>query len=52
MALLPSYWVCWRRPRADEPAQTRAVLTAILAFIVRWSFLIGHVVNNIMGFGS
>ena len=51
LALLPAYWVCWRRPRADEPARTRAALTAILAFIVWWSFLIGHVLNNIMGFG-
>ena len=52
VALLPAYWVCWRRPRTDEPARTRAALTAILAFIVWWSFLTGHVVNNIMGFGS
>ena len=52
LALLPAYWVCWRRPRADEPPRTRAALTSILAFIVWWSFLIGHVVNNIKGFGS
>jgi hypothetical protein len=52
LALLPAYWVCWRRPRADEPARMRAALTSILAFIVWWSFLVGHVVNNIMGFGS
>ena len=52
LALLPAYWVCWRQPRADEPARTRAALTSILAFIVWWSFLIGHVLNNIMGFGS
>jgi hypothetical protein len=52
LALLPAYWVCWRRPRADEPARTRAALTAILAFIVWWSFLIGHVLNNMKGFGS
>ena len=52
LALLPAYWVCWRRPHADEPARTRAALTSILAFIVWWGFLIGHVVNNIMGFGS
>jgi hypothetical protein len=52
LALLPAYWVCWRLPRADEPSWTRAALTSILAFIVWWSFLIGHVVNNIMGFGS
>jgi hypothetical protein len=52
LALLPAYWVCWRRPRADEPGLTRAALTAILAFTVWWGFLTGHVVNNIMGFGS
>ena len=52
LALLPAYWVCWRRPRADEPARTRAALTAILAFIVWWSFLIGHILNNMRGFGS
>ena len=52
LALLPAYWVCGRPPRVEEPAWTRAALTSILAFIVWWSFLIGHVVNNIMGFGS
>jgi hypothetical protein len=52
LALLPAYWVCWRRPRADGPGQKRAALTSILAFTVWWSFLIGHVVNNIMGFGA
>jgi len=52
LALLPAYWVCWRRPHADELAQTRTALTSILAFIVWWSFLTGHVANNIMGFGS
>ena len=51
-ALLPAYWIYWRRPGADEPAQTRTALTSILAFIVWWSFLTGHVANNIMGFGS
>jgi len=52
LALLPAYWICWRRPRADESPRTRAALTSILAFIVWWSFLIGHVVNNLRGFGS
>jgi hypothetical protein len=52
LALLPAYWVCWRRPHADELAQTRTALTSILAFVVWWSFLTGHVANNIMGFGS
>jgi len=52
LALLPAYWSCWRQPRADESPRARAALTSILAFIVWWSFLIGHVVNNIRGFGS
>ena len=52
LALLPAYWICWRQPRADESTRTRAALTSLLAFIVWWSFLIGHVVNNIRGFGS
>jgi len=52
LALLPAYWVCWRRPRADEPVRTRAALTTVLAFIVWWSFLTGHVLNNMRGFGS
>jgi hypothetical protein len=52
LALLPAYWVCWRRPRTDEPARLRAALTTIIAVIVWWSFLVGHVVNNLRGFGS
>jgi hypothetical protein len=52
LALLPAYWVCWRRPRSDERAGMRAALTSILAVIVWWGFLAGHVANNIKGFGS
>jgi hypothetical protein len=52
LALLPAYWVCWRQPPADEPERTRTIVTSVLAFIVWWSFLIGHVANNVMGFGS
>ena len=52
LALLPAYWVCWSQPLADEPVRTRDILTLILAFIVWWSFLVGHVLNNIMGFGQ
>jgi hypothetical protein len=52
LGLLPAYWVCWRRPLTDELGRTRAALTAIIAFIVWWSYLTGHVMNNIMGFGS
>lgn len=52
LGVLPAYWVLWRRPSPKESRRSRAVLTAILAFIVWWAFLIGHVMNNIMGFGQ
>ncbi len=35
-----------------ERGWARAALTAVLAFIVWWSFLVGHIMNDIMGFGS
>jgi hypothetical protein len=50
--LLPAYWISWRRPIADERGRTAVALTTILAFIVWWGFLVGHVINDIMGFGS
>jgi hypothetical protein len=52
LGILPAYWSYWRRSLADEHARTRAVLTVILAFIVWWSFLVGHILNNIQGFGT
>lgn len=48
LGLLPAYWYCWRF--TGEP-RTRAALTAFLAVIVWWNFLVGHVLNNIRGFG-
>ncbi len=51
LGILPAYWYFWRQPLADNHARTRAVLTAILAFIVWWSFLVGHILNNMRGFG-
>ncbi len=52
LGLLPAYWYFWRPPLAEADARARAVVTAIFAFIVWWSFLVGHIVNNIRGFGS
>jgi hypothetical protein len=52
LGILPAYWSYWRQPLADDHVRTRAVLTAILAFIVWWSFLVGHILNNIQGFGT
>lgn len=49
LGLLPSYWLFWRLPLAPEYATTRKYITWILAFIVWWGFLVGHVLNNIRG---
>lgn len=49
LGLLPSYWLYWRAPLAPEHAGTRKYLTWILAFLVWWGFLVGHVLNNIRG---
>ena len=50
LGMLPAYWYFWHDPHAAEYTRTRAVLTAILAFIVWWGFLVGHILNNIRGF--
>ena len=52
LGLLPAYWISWRRPFADERDWIKVALTTILVFIVWWGFLVGHIVNDIMGFGS
>jgi hypothetical protein len=53
LGMLPAYWWYWRQPATDADARrTRSVLTAILAFVVWWNFLVGHILNNIRGFGS
>jgi hypothetical protein len=49
LGLLPVYWLFWRAPLAPEQASTRRYLTWLLALVVWWSFLVGHVLNNIKG---
>jgi hypothetical protein len=52
LGVLPAYWFCWRQSMTPQHRQIRAALTLLLAFIVWWAFLVGHVINNIGGFGS
>lgn len=49
LGLLPLYWFVWRQPLAAKYAQARAVLTGLLCFIVWYSFLVGHILNNVRG---
>ena len=51
LGVLPAYWFSWRRPAKGQSRLICVVLTLLLAFIVWWAFLVGHVVNNIGGFG-
>ena len=50
-ALLPAYWYFWRNP-VDGNRSTRNAITVMLALIAWWAFMVGHVINNIRGFGS
>ena len=49
LGLLPTYWLFWKAPVVPGQAATRRYLTWLLAFIVWWNFLAGHVLNNIKG---
>ena len=49
LGMLPVYALAWKAPLAVEQAATRKYLTLILAFLVWWNFLVGHVLNNIKG---
>jgi hypothetical protein len=51
LGILPAYAYYWRQP-AEAHGRTRAMLTGLLAFIVWWNFLVGHILNNVRGFGS
>lgn len=51
LGLLPAYAYYWRQP-AEAHGRTRAIITALLAFLVWWNFLVGHILNNLRGFGS
>jgi len=50
--MLPAYWLYWKAPTAAGSATARKIITAILAFFVWYGFLVGHILNNIKGFGQ
>jgi hypothetical protein len=52
LGLLPAYWWLWRGAKAGEYVGARKGVTILLAAIVWYSFLAGHVINNVRGFGS
>ncbi len=52
LGLLPLYWLAWRRSYDKSLQATRKWLTLTLALFGWIAFLVGHVVNNVRGFGS
>jgi len=45
IGILPAYIWAWR----SSSAASRMGLTLVMAFIVWWNFLVGHVLNNVRG---
>ena len=52
LGLLPIYWFFWKNVRDPEYDSARKWLTVVLAAMVWYMFLVGHIVNNVRGFGS
>jgi hypothetical protein len=52
LALLPAYWYFWQPSSAPSDTATRKLLTTLLAFVIWWAFLAGHIANNIRGIGT
>jgi hypothetical protein len=52
LGLLPIYWYFWKNARNAEYDSARKWLTVVLAAMVWYMFLVGHIVNNVRGFGS
>jgi len=52
LGLLPIYWYFWKNAREVEYDSARKGLTLTLAGICWFNFLVGHIVNNVRGFGS
>lgn len=52
LVILPAYWYFWKNAQSPEYDGARRAVTVVLAVICWFNFLVGHVVNNVRGFGS
>jgi len=52
LGLLPAYWYFWKNARDPQYDSVRKWLTVLLAAMIWFAFLVGHVINNVRGFGS
>jgi hypothetical protein len=49
LALLPMYVLVWRPDSAATHRRERIAITLLLAFVVWWDFIVGHILNNLRG---
>lgn len=49
LGLLPLYAWLWHSPQAVDAVRDRRIVTALLAAIVWFDFIAGHVLNNLRG---
>ena len=52
LGLLPIYWYMWKNAQNPDYDGARKSVTVLLAVICWFNFLVGHVLNNVRGFGS
>src|SRR3981081_2683923 len=52
LVLLPGYWYLWKNAQNPEYDGARKMVTLVLAAMCWFLFIVGHVLNNIRGFGS
>jgi hypothetical protein len=52
LLLLPAYWYFWKNGQNPEYETPRKMTTVVLAAMVWFLFIVGHVINNTRGFGS
>lgn len=46
---VPAYWAAWRQPLDPAYGAARRMLTFLIAGMVWWNFMVGHVINYISG---
>ncbi len=52
LVLLPAYWYFWKNAQNREYDNARKGVTLVIAVMVWFLFIVGHVLNNTRGFAS
>ena len=52
LALLPTYWFLWKYVPLSQKVCIRQATTVIIALVVWYGFLVGHILNDLRGLGT